>query len=190
MTRMSLARSFAVSAVALAAIIALAGCTTAQSSTPTTRAAQTAAPAAVEPAKPTPGVFNEALAYQSAWHVEAKSTYINATADVCDLNLGISFEDHAALASSDTTIPVYGFVIQHSGDVSYGTVWPTSVPGTGIITGTGTVTFTYDDQGLPASGQGTADLTWHDARQTPAKSHRADQIQLTFTAEPRADHCP
>ena len=182
-------RSFAVSAVALAALIVLAGCTTAPKSAPTTRAAQTAAPAAVGPATPTPGVFNEALAYRSAWHVEAKSTYINGSADVCDLNRGISFEDQAALASSDTTIPVYGFVIQHSGDVSYGTVWPTPVPGTGIIAGTGKVTFTYDDQGLPSSGQGTADLTWHDASQTPAKSHRSDTIELTFTAEPYADHC-
>ncbi len=186
MPRMSVV---AASGLLLVAVFVLTGCDGAPGPHSTT-SAQTAAPAAVGPAKSTPGVFNSSLAYRTAWHVVAKSTYVNGFADTCDLNLGISFEDAAALASSDATIPVYGFVVQHSGDVSYGTVWPTAEPGTGIIQGAGKVVFTYDDQGLPTVGEGTADLTWHDAAQTPPKSHRSDQIHITFTAEPRAKVCP
>jgi hypothetical protein len=138
----------------------------------------------------TPGVFNSHLAYQTAWHVVATSKYVSGTADTCDLNLGISIQDAAALANPDTTIPVYGFVMQHSGDVAYGTVWPTAVPGTGIIDGTAKMTYAYDDHGLPTVGDGTAELTWHDSTQTPAKSKRTDHIHVVFTPEPRANVCP
>jgi hypothetical protein len=173
--------------VAAAAVVALAGCSAPPAAPPTT---QPAAPAVIGIATPTPGVFDASLAYQTAWHVDLASTYVNGSADVCDLNLGILIEDASGLADADATVPVYSVVMQHSGDVSYGTVWPTAVAGTGITDGTAKVAFTYDDQGLPTVGQGTADLTWHDASQTPAKTHRSDQIHVTFTAEPRAKVCP
>jgi hypothetical protein len=175
--------------VAIGAAIALAGCTAmplAPSSPGPTAAAAHSAPAAP---KATPGVFNGTLAYQTAWHVAVTSTYVTGAADVCDLNLGISIEDAAALANPDTTVPVYGFVMQHSGDVSYGTVWPTAVAGTGIVDGTATVVVSYDASGLPSTGTGTADLTWHDAGQTPVRSHRSDTIDMTFTPESRAQFC-
>ncbi len=182
-------RSTVTAVVTATLVVALAGCAPAPASI-VSHAPQSAPSAVAGPPKATPGVFNESLAYQTAWHVEVTSTFVNGSADTCDLNLGISFQDQTALSSSDTTIPVYGFVVQHSGEVSYGTVWPTADPGTGIIDGTGTITVVYDDRGLPTTGDGTADLTWHDVSQSPAKSHRNDKIHLTFAAEPRSKVCP
>jgi hypothetical protein len=153
------------------------------------------APAAmVNPPLPTAahtasGTFNEALAYQSAWHVEGKGEYFHGSIDTCDLNTPISIEDAAALANSDTTVPIFGAVFR-DGQISYGTVWPTSVPGTGIVSGTGKYTISYDASGLPVVAHGTATVKWHNAKKKPALSTRHDSLTLTFTKESRAAHCP
>ena len=176
-------RLLAVSTVAVScAALALAGCT---SSDPGTAASATVFPSAAASV----GELNGALAYQSAWHVEATSRYVNGSADLCDLNLAISIEDAAALANSDTNVPVFGFVARE-GQISYGTVWPTAEPGTGVVAGSGTYTMSYDGSGLPTVAHGTAKLSWHDKRKKPATSTLTDRVTLTFSQEPRADFCP
>ncbi len=166
------------------AAVAIAGMLSACAATPTpipTVAKVTAAPAST-------GKFNRALAYQSAWHIEGGGSYASGSVDSCDLNLPISIEDAAALADPDTTVPIFGMVFTN-GTISYGTVWPTAEPGTGIISGSGTYSISYDPSGLPTTLQGTATLTWHDAKKSPAISTRTDRLKLTFTKEARADHC-
>jgi hypothetical protein len=167
----------AIAAVFIAA--PLSGCTMAG---PTSGPAlPTAAPAAT-------GKFNEKLANQSAWHIRGGGKYATGSIDTCDLNLAISIEDAKVLASSDSTLPVFGMVFR-DGNISYGTVWPTPEPGTGITEGTGTYTISYDSSGLPVSAHGTATVRWRDPKKTPAVSTRTDQLTLTFTKESRADHC-
>lgn len=169
----------ALTAVMLAAM--LAACTSTSSAPPTVRPV-TAAPAST-------GKFNSALAYQSAWHVEGGGKYATGSIDTCDLNLPISIEDAAALANTDTTIPIFGMVF-HNGEISYGTVWPTPEPGTGIVSGTGRYAISYDASGLPTTLLGTATVKWHDAKKSPAISSRTDRLKLIFTKKPRADVCP
>lgn len=169
----------AVAAAALAAMFT--ACTATPSAVPAVPNV-TAAPAST-------GKFNSALAYQNAWHIEGGGKYAIGSVDTCDLNLPISIEDAAALANPDTTVPIFGMVFTN-GEISYGTVWPTAAPGTGIVSGTGTYSISYDSSGLPTTLQGTAKLKWHDAKKSPAISTRADQLTLTFTKEPRADRCP
>ena len=135
------------------------------------------------------GTFNEALAYQSAWHVEGKGKYFAGSIDTCDLNLAVSIEDAAALANPAPNVPIFGTVFR-DGQISYGTVWPTPVPGTGIESGTGTYTIDYDASGLPVTAHGTATVKWHDSKKTPAVSTLTDHLTLTFTKESRADYCP
>ena len=168
--------------VAMAIIAALSGCAAEPAPFSSSPARPTAAPAAT-------GTFNSALAYQSAWHVEGGGKYATGSVDTCDLHLPISIEDAAALANADSTVPIFGMVF-HDGKIDYGTVWATAEPGTGIVSGTGRYTISYDSAGLPVSAQGTATLKWHDAKHTPAISTRTDRLTLTFTKEPRADHCP
>ncbi len=169
--------------VVIAVVVAasLSGCATSPP-TPTNPPLPSAAPTAI-------GTFNEALAYQSAWHVEAEGKYFSGSIDSCDLNTPISIEDAAALANSDTNLPVFGAVFRDGG-ISYGTVWPTALPGTGIVSGTGTYSISYDPSGLPVVAHGTATVKWHDAKKKPAVSTRHDTLTLTFTKESRAGHCP
>jgi hypothetical protein len=134
------------------------------------------------------GKFDEAAAYQFSWHIVGKSKYFDGSTDTCDLNLPISIEDKKALASSNTNLPVYGAVFR-DGQIGYGTVWPTAVPGTGIVSGTGQYSISYDSEGLPVSATGIATVVWHDSKRTPSKSKRTDHILLTFTHQPRAGHC-
>jgi hypothetical protein len=167
-------------AAALGVVLVLSGCS-ANAPAATNPPLPSAAPTAT-------GTFNATLAYQSSWHIEARSTYVNGSADVCDLNVPISIEDAAALANPNTNVPVFGFVAR-DGKFTYGTVWPTSEPGTGITGGTGSYSISYDASGLPTTGTGTAKLSWHDKTKKPATSTRTDRITLTFTKEPLADHC-
>ena len=135
------------------------------------------------------GTFNEAAAYQFSWHIVGKSKYFDGSTDSCDVSLPISIEDQKALASSNTNVPVFGAVFR-DGQISYGTVWPTAVPGTGIVSGIGRYSITYDSKGLPVSATGIATVVWHDAKQTPSTSKRTDHILLTFTHKSRAaGHC-
>jgi hypothetical protein len=165
---------------AVVAAVALSGCAT-------------TAPAHTNPPLPTAaptatGTFNEALAYQSAWHVEAKGRYFSGSTDTCDLNTPISIEDAAALANPNTNVPVFGAVFRDGG-ISYGTVWPTPLPGTGIESGMGTYSISYDPSGLPVVAHGAGTVKWHDAKKKPAIVTRHDTLTLTFTRESRADHC-
>ena len=132
--------------------------------------------------------LNSALAYQSAWHVVATSKYVNGSADICDLHLAIAIEDAGALSDSNVQVPIFGFVAR-DGEFGYGTVWPTSVPGTGILSGKGSYRISYDSEGLPANASGRAELVWHDPKASPQKSTRTDLVKLIFTKEPRAGHC-
>ena len=166
--------------IAVVAVVSLSGCAT-TAPAPTNPPLPTAAPTAT-------GTFNEALAYQSAWHVEAKGKYFSGSMDTCDLNTPISVEDAAALANPDTQVPVFGAVFRDGG-ISYGTVWPTPLPGTGIESGTGTYSISYDASGLPVVAHGTGTVKWHDAKKKPAISTRHDILTLTFTRESRADRC-
>ena len=167
--------------IALVVAVSLTGCA-ASSPAATNPPLPTAAPTAT-------GTFDEALAYQSAWHVEARGKYFAGSIDTCDLNTPISIEDAAALANPDTDVPVFGAVFR-DGAISYGTVWPTPVPGTGIEGGSGTYAINYDSSGLPVVAHGTATIKWHDAKKKPPVSTRHDTLTLTFTKESRADHCP
>ncbi|MDQ1547069.1 MAG: hypothetical protein QOH69_1973 [Actinomycetota bacterium] len=166
--------------IAVVAAVSLSGCAT-TAPAPTNPPLPTAAPTAT-------GTFNEALAYQSAWHVEARGKYFSGSMDTCDLNTPISIEDAAALANADTQVPVFGAVFRDGG-ISYGTVWPTPLPGTGIESGTGTYSISYDGSGLPVIAHGTATVKWHDAKRKPAIVTRHDTLTLTFTRESRADRC-
>ena len=161
---------------------ALTGCAGAPAPTSSRIALPTTAAAAS-------GTFNEALAYQSAWHVDGKGKYFSGSIDTCDLNLAISIEDSAALANPDSNVPIFGAVFR-DGQISYGTVWPTAVPGTGIVSGTGRYAISYDSSGLPVTAEGTATIKWHDAGKNPVISTRSDKLTLTFTKESRAGHCP
>jgi hypothetical protein len=167
--------------VAVLVAVSLSGCAAAAPA-PTNPPLPTAAPTAT-------GTYNEALAYQSSWHIEGKGQYFAGSVETCDLNTPISIEDAAALANPDTTVPVFGAVFR-DGHITYGTVWPTPVPGTGIESGTGTYAISYDSSGLPVVAHGTATIKWHDSKKKPAVSTRHDTLTLTFTKEPRAGHCP
>ena len=169
--------------VAMLVAFALSGCTTPS-------AAATKSPLPLPTRVPAAsGTFNEALAYQSAWHVEGKGKYFAGSVDTCDLTLAISIEDAAALSNPDSNVPVFGAVFR-DGQISYGTVWPTAIAGTGIESGTGRYAISYDSSGLPTVAHGTATITWHDPKKKPAVSTRTDSLTLTFTKEPRAGHCP
>lgn len=168
--------------MAAALAVVLAGCTSAPAPTSTPIALPSAAAASS-------GTFNEALAFQSAWHIDGKGKYFRGSIDTCDLTLAISIEDAGALANPSSTVAIFGAVFR-DGQISYGTVWPTPVPGTGIQSGAGTYTISYDQAGLPVTAHGTATIKWHDAKKKPAVSTRQDQLTLTFTKEPRAEHCP
>lgn len=160
---------------------ALSGCTTDAPTATVNPTVPTAAPAAT-------GKFNAKLAYESAWHVQGGGAFATGSIDTCDLNLALSIEDGAALANPDTTLPVFGMVFR-DGQISYGTVWPTPIPGTGILSGTGSYAISYDPSGLPVSAHGTAKVKWNDPKKTPAVSTRTDTLTLTFTKESRAAHC-
>lgn len=160
---------------------AVSGCAAAPPKAAVNPSVLTAAPAAT-------GRFNEKLAYESAWHIQGGGAFATGSIDSCDLNLAISIEDAVALANPDTTVPVFGMVFR-DGQISYGTVWPTSIPGTGIVSGTGTYAISYDPSGLPVSAHGTAKVKWNDPKKTPAVSTRTDTLTLTFTKESRAVHC-
>ena len=134
------------------------------------------------------GTLDDALAYQSAWHVEGGGTFASGSTDICDLHGPISIEDAKALANPDTSIPIFGFVL-HEGEISYGTVWPTADPGTGVLTGIGSYVVDYDASGLPTAIHGTAKVTWRDPTKKPITSTRSDVLNLTLTKEPRAGHC-
>jgi hypothetical protein len=176
---MSRVRSAALALAVAGAALSLSACSA------TAPTAEVALPTVVPTGT---GTFDSALAYQSAWHVEAKSTYVNGSVDVCDLHLAIAIEDAAAMSDPNTRVPIYGFVAR-DGSLSYGTVWPTAVPGTGIVSGKGAYVMNYDASGLPTTAVGTAEVTWHDSKASPKTSVRADRIELVFTQEPRAGHC-
>ena len=146
------------------------------------------APAATNPVVSTPspgvGTLKAATAYQYAWKVEGGGRYATGSTDVCNLYGTISIEDQKALSNPDN-VPIFGFVLDQ-GTITYGTVWPTAEPGTGIVSGTGSYVVDYDSSGEPVRIRGTAKLTWHDASTSPAISTRYDSIVLTFAKESRA----
>ena len=135
------------------------------------------------------GTFNEAAAFNYFWTIRGKSKYFNGTTTSCNLELPISIEDHKALTNPNGTAPVFGAVFR-DGQISYGTVWPTAVPGTGILSGTGRYSMSYNAKGLPVSASGIATIVWHNAKASPSKTKRKDEILLTFSHQPRGSHCP
>lgn len=134
------------------------------------------------------GTFNEAAAFNYYWTIRARSTYFTGSTTSCDLELPISIEDQKALSDPNGNVPVFGAVFR-DGQISYGTVWPTPVPGTGILSGTGRYSISYNANGLPISATGIATVVWHDAKASPSKSKRSDEILLTFSHQPRQGHC-
>jgi hypothetical protein len=158
--------------VGSAALVMLAGCTAISPGTDSTPS-------------PGKGSLNETIAYKSAWRVTGGGEYVMGSADVCNLYGPISIEDHKALANPDS-VPIFGFVLDQ-GTITYGTVWPTAEPGTGIVSGAGTYVVDYDSAGEPTAIRGIARVKWHDASATPVLSTRSDVISLRFTKESRAE---
>ncbi|MDP9028452.1 MAG: hypothetical protein M3N46_13055 [Actinomycetota bacterium] len=176
----------AAAAIALGcAALALTGCTAATSATSTPGASL----------EPTLGAsasggraLNPTKASQFAWRVVGSSKYVNGSTDVCDLSLPIVIEDASVAAGPGTDYPQYSFTIR-AGQISYGTIWPTADPGTGILEGTGAYAVAYDSSGLPVSASGSTRLLWRDPSRSPVTTKRSDAVKLTFISEPRADRC-
>lgn len=169
-------------AIALGAAVALTGCT-ATPQAPLTPSA-TVAPALGAGV----GTLDIAAASKYSWRVSSTSKYVNGSVDVCDLSLPIVIEDASVAAGPGTDFPQYSMTLR-AGQISYGTVWPTQQPGTGILTGEGDYSVAYDTGGLPISAKGATTIVWRDPAKAPITSKRSDTVAVTFTQMPRSEQC-